>query len=216
MSNHNHIFTIGHSNHSLDAFLALLQQHGITALADVRSHPYSRHLSHFSKSPLAASLQQADIGYVFLGQELGARPSNPDCYFDGKALYDRIAATPDFSRGIQRLLKGVQNYRIALMCAEKDPITCHRAILVCQHLRSYDLDINHILKDGQLESHQQLETRLLAAHSLDDARLNQPQQLSLFEQPQKDDRSRTERLKLAYHQQGDRIAYVEKTHDRSD
>ncbi|MGK7901328.1 MAG: DUF488 family protein [Hormoscilla sp.] len=213
MSNPNHIFTIGHSNHSLDAFLALLQQHRITALADVRSHPYSRHLSHFNKSPLEASLKQADIGYVFLGQELGARPDNPDCYLDGKALYDRIAATPDFSRGIQRLIKGVQNYRIALMCAEKDPMTCHRAILVCQHLREYDLDINHILKDGQLESHQQLETRLLAAHSLDDATVNKPQQLSLFEQPQKDDRPRSQRLKLAYHQQGDRIAYVEKTHD---
>jgi len=146
------VFTIGHSNHSLDAFLALLQQHRITALADVRSHPYSRHLSHFNKSALTASLQQADIG-------------------------------------------------------------CHRAILVCQHLRSYDLDINHILKDGQLESHQQLETRLLAAHSLDDATVNKPQQLSLFERPQKDDRPRSQRLKLAYHQQGDRIAYVEKTHE---
>ncbi len=123
------LLTIGHSHHSLDNFIALLQQHKVTALADVRPLPYSRRFPHFCRAVLEKQLLQAAIHYVFLGKELGARPANPNCYVDGKAVYEYIAATPKFSQGIQRLLKGVQSHRIALMCAEKDPITCHRAIL---------------------------------------------------------------------------------------
>ena len=157
------LFTIGHSNHSIEGFLLLLEQHGITAVADVRSHPFSRYLPHFNKSEITASLSAAGIQYVFLGQELGARPEDLSCYdTGGKALYDRIAATPLFAAGIQRLLKGAANYKISLMCAEKDPITCHRTILVCHKLKEFHLQINHILSDGSLESHQDVEARLLS------------------------------------------------------
>ena len=101
------LFTIGHSNLSIEAFVLLLQQHGITAVADVRSHPFSRYLPHFNKSEIKAYLSSVGIQYVFLGKELGARPEDLSCYdSSGKALYDRIAATPLFSAGIQRLLKG--------------------------------------------------------------------------------------------------------------
>ena len=191
------IFTIGHSNHSIEQFIELLQQHGITAIADVRSHPHSRYLPHFNKSELADALKKAGIRYVFLGRELGARPNNKDCYdLSGKALYERIAATPEFSEGIQRLLKGVESFKISLMCAEKDPITCHRTILVCQNLRTYDLTIQHILADGTLEDHDALEAKLLEKYGL--------HQLSLFDQ-----RAIEERLLEAYQLQGDKIAYVE-------
>ena len=216
MNNSKELFTIGHSNHSSEAFIGLLQQHGITALADVRSHPYSRYLPHFTQSSLKAALLNAGIRYVFLGKELGARPNNPDCYVDGKALYERIAATELFSQGIQRLLKGAETYKIALMCAEKDPITCHRAILVCQNLREFKLEINHILNDGNLESHNQLEERMLNLHGLSDAQQNKPKQLSLFDAVESTDtaiRPKEERLKEAYHLQGDRIAYQEKTNE---
>jgi uncharacterized protein (DUF488 family) len=81
------LFTIGHSNHSIDAFIALLQQHGITAVADVRSHPYSRFLPHFNQSALKAALLNAGIQYVFLGKELGARSADPSCYVNGKLSY---------------------------------------------------------------------------------------------------------------------------------
>lgn len=208
------IFTIGHSNLSIDEFIALLQQHGVTAVADVRSHPYSRYLPHFSKNALEAALKAANIRYVFLGTELGARPNDPHCYVEGKALYENIAARPEFDRGIQRLIEGEQKYNIALMCAEKDPLTCHRAVLICQHLREFNLDIKHILSNGDLETHPQLEERLLVLQGLDEATLNQPLQLSLFasetSQPLK---PKEERLKEAYYRQGDKIAYVEKDRD---
>jgi uncharacterized protein (DUF488 family) len=191
------IFTIGHSNHTIEEFIELLKQHGITAIADVRSHPHSRHYPQFNKSELADTLKKAGIRYVFLGRELGARPNNQDCYdLTGKALYERIAATCEFSQGIERLLNGVQSFNISLMCAEKDPITCHRTILVCQNLKKHGLTIQHILADGTIENHEALEAKLLEKYGL--------HQLSLFDQ-----RSLEERLLEAYRRQGDKIAYVQ-------
>lgn len=202
------LFTIGHSNHDIKTYIALLNEHQITAIADVRSSPYCRYLSHFSKAELKFYLREADINYVFLGQQLGARPQDDSCYIDGKAIYEKIAARKLFVEGIERVIKGSNKYNIALMCAEKDPITCHRAVLVCQHLRNYDLDINHIHQDGSLESHQQLEDRLLNLNGY-----NQPKQLSLFEQSvvvlEKTSLSKEEILKKAYINQGLKIAYVD-------
>lgn len=205
------IFTIGHSNQSMDDFIGLLHQHGITALADVRSHPYSRYLPHFNQSALKASLNRAKIYYVFLGDHLGARPNDPECYESGKAVYAKIAATGAFRLGIQRLMKGAVQQRIALTCAEKDPITCHRAILVCQHLRDKGLEINHILRDGSIESHQHLEDRLLVKHGFcDSLSLQGKSQLSLF-QPQISGAIHREReIVKAYQLQASEVAYVEK------
>jgi uncharacterized protein (DUF488 family) len=209
------LLTVGHSNHSIEAFIALLQKHGVTALADVRSHPYSRYLPHFNQVTLKTTLLNVGIRYVFLGRELGARPSNPTCYVDGKALYEKIASTELFSDGIQRLLKGAETYKIALMCAEKDPITCHRAILVCQHLREFNLDINHILKNGNLETHTNLEERLLRLHGLNSPELSEVVQMSLFSdelfsEHSNKNQSRKDLLREAYKRQGDLIAYTEK------
>ncbi|MGB3268082.1 MAG: DUF488 domain-containing protein [Microcoleus sp.] len=203
------LFTIGHSNQSIESFLLLLKKHGITAVADVRSHPFSRYLPHFNKSEITAFLSAAGIQYVFLGKELGARPEDLSCYdTEGKALYDRIATTPLFYAGIQRLLKGAANYKISLMCAEKDPITCHRTILVCHKLKAFNLQIKHILSDGTLESHQDLEARLLSKfnqaknHDL-------PIQLSLFElAPQVKDEIVD--LETAYYRYGLTRAYISK------
>ncbi len=133
------LYTIGHSNNNIEKFIALLQEHGVTAIADVRSHPYSRYLSHFSQAELKFHLKEAKLDYVFLGKELGARPEEDSCYVDGKAVYEKIAARQSFAEGIERLIKGSEKYNIALLCAEKDPINCHRAVLVCQHLRNSDL-----------------------------------------------------------------------------
>ncbi len=202
------LFTIGHSNLSFDVFLALLQKYEITALADVRSHPYSRYLPHFNKSPLQEALEKTGIRYVFLGRELGARPTDLSCYAGGKALHDRIAATPLFQTGIQRVLKGLESYRIALMCAEKDPLTCHRTILVCRKLRDYDIIIDHILSNGELESQESVENRLLVLHGFQTAS-GQPQQLSLFDLMEETP-SRKDCLLQAYQLQSDRIAFVEK------
>ncbi|GAA6615516.1 DUF488 family protein [Scytonema sp. NUACC26] len=210
------IFTIGHSNNSIETFIILLQEHKVTALEDVRSHPYSRYLPHFNQAEIKSVLLKTGIRYVFLGRELGARPNDSNCYIDGKAIYENIAATQKFAEGIQRIKKGAENYRLALLCAEKDPITCHRAILVCQHLRSSNLDIKHILSNGDLKNHYMLEERLLDLHNLKLPEIPRQVQLSLFRdmQPKEDlttsKSSREELLKKAYKLQGFQITYVEK------
>lgn len=221
------IFTVGHSNHSTETFLSLLKQHGVTAVADVRSFPFSRRFPHFSQSPLKNSLSSEEISYVFLGEQLGARPKDPECYVEGKARYELIAATEAFGTGLERICKGAKQHQIALMCAEQDPITCHRAILVCKHLKNAGLDIKHILKTGELESHEHLEQRLLKLHDLSEmipsletptAIFKSEAQLELFNTDTFDtsttDKAATSRnledlIEQAYQLQGEQIAYVE-------
>ncbi len=188
------LFTVGHSTHEAEAFVELLRVHSITAIADVRSSPFSRFNPQFNRETLQATLQRAGIDYVFLGEQLGARRSERDCYQDGKARYERIAKTPSFAEGLDRLRSGIQRHRIALLCAEKDPIICHRMILVCKALRDDPFEIRHIREDGTAESMEAAEERLLAAVGL----------------PSKDlFRSREELIDEAYERQSDRIAYSE-------
>lgn len=154
------IYTIGHSTHELSAFLSLLTPHGITAVADVRSDPFSRDPC-YNHDSLAAALRRVGIEYVFLGRELGARREEHECYVDGQAVYERVAQLPLFREGIARLIDGTEHHRISLMCAEKEPLDCHRTILVCRNLRPYGLHIQHILSDGTLEEHSNAEKRLM-------------------------------------------------------
>jgi len=188
------LFTIGHSDHKMSQFLSLLVGHGIDAIADVRSHPYSRFHSQFNRETLAGSLKRLDIEYVFLGQELGARRSERDSYQGRKARYHLISKLPAFREGLDRLRHGIPSRRIALLCAEKDPITCHRMVLVCRHLRSDPIEIRHILGDGSIESMEEAETRLLDLVGLSPT--------DLF-------RGRAELIDEAYELQAERIAYSE-------
>ena len=155
------IFTIGHSTHKLEAFIALLKQHNITAVADVRSQPFSRWQPQFNRDALAASLKQEGIHYVPLGKELGARRDEKECYVNGQAVYEKTAGLPLYHKGINRILKGAKTQTIALMCAEKEPLDCHRTILVCRTLRPHNLTIHHILADGTLEAHADTEKRMI-------------------------------------------------------
>ncbi len=186
------VYTIGHSNHSTERFIKLLIAHKITAVADVRSHPHSRFNPHFNRETLRADLKNAELAYVFLGRELGARPEDPGCYVDGSVQYDRLARTPLFQEGLVRLAQGASRYRIALMCAEKDPLTCHRTILVCRHLAAQGIGAQHILEDGRIESHDAALSRLLAELGLAES--------DLF-------RNRDEVILDAYDQRGKQIAY---------
>src|SRR5574341_2186608 len=111
------ILTIGHSRHSLERFLALLQEARVTAIADIRSAPVSRFSSHFNRSALAASLGARNILYVFLGKELGGRPEEPAMYTEGVADYEKMAASPEFHAGLARLVEAADGHRMALMCA---------------------------------------------------------------------------------------------------
>jgi uncharacterized protein (DUF488 family) len=188
------LFTIGHSTHSWEKFLELLRQHRIDAVADVRSSPYSQYNPHFNREPLQLALRQQGISYVFLGEELGARRSEPECYVNGRVDYSLIARTPSFIRGLDRLVQGATKMRIAIMCAEKDPLDCHRCILVSPQLKERGVNIQHIHDDGTLESQEQAEHRL--AQMFDRA------ELELFGAP-------GELVAEAYRLQGEKIAYEE-------
>jgi uncharacterized protein (DUF488 family) len=127
----------------------------------VRSQPFSRRNPQFNKDRLAAELTQYSIAYVFLGKELGARSEDPACYEDGRIQYPRLAATSDFKAGIERVLAGAQKYRLALMCAEKEPLNCHRTLLVARALDLQGVSIAHILTDASVESQEQTMSRLI-------------------------------------------------------
>ncbi len=187
------VYTIGHSNHEIHDFIDLLRRHRIEVVCDVRSAPYSKHAPQFNSEAIRRALQEAGIRYVYLGRELGPRSDQPSCYVDGKVQYDRLAETEAFREGIERLKTGIENFRVALMCSEKDPLTCHRTILVCRHLRGPDLEIRHILEDGRLEAHTEAEKRLMALLKIPP--------FTLFDTPEA-------QIERAYDEQGERIAYT--------
>lgn len=190
----NHLYTVGHSNHSMDEFIALLTQHGVTAIGDVRSQPVSTYTPHFSKTPLSAALALHGIAYVYLGDYLGGRSNNKACYQNGRLQYSRVLKEPTFDTGIERVKTGLQQHCIALMCSEKDPLGCHRALLVGRRLFQDGVPVQHILADATTETHTALETRLLALCNLTDG--------DMF-------RTRDECVADAYQIQGDRVAHAD-------
>src|SRR5260370_2152671 len=147
------VYTIGHWNGPAERLVVLLIQHGVGGVADVRWHPYSCFNPQFTREDLARVLKAYGLEYVFLGHELGARSSNSACYRDGRAQYSLIAKTPLFEQGIERLQAAMEDRRVAILCAEKEPLTCHRSILIGRYLHERDFDVRHILEDSSLEDH---------------------------------------------------------------
>jgi uncharacterized protein (DUF488 family) len=155
------ILTIGHSNHEVAQFIDLLVQHEITAVADVRSSPHSGRFPQYCQSALRASLRQAGIAYVFLGDALGGRPAPSLLTPEGYADYPRMSQKAIFLEGLGRLRRGADIYNLAVMCAEADPADCHRALLIGRQFAACGLPVEHIHRDGSVESHTRLESRLL-------------------------------------------------------
>lgn len=154
----NSILTIGHSNHSLEHFIQLLQEQAVEVLVDVRSQPYSRYSPHFSKKPLKEGIKEAGMMYLFLGQELGGRPKGAGFYDeDGYVFYDRVAEADFFLEGVERLQRGIKKYRVAMMCSEENPAVCHRHLLVGRVLSERGLTVLHIRGDGQVQTNEQLK-----------------------------------------------------------
>jgi uncharacterized protein (DUF488 family) len=195
------LFTIGYSPHTPESFLEVLRFHGVDAVADVRSSPYSARQPEFNTEQIKRFLKAHDVEYVYLGDCVGARFEDPEVYVDGVADFERIAVHPVFREGLDRIRLGADQFTLALMCAEKDPLTCHRTILIARNLRE-ELDIHHILADGSLESQAALEQRLLKAHSLDQVLL--PGMIP-------DDHQ----LGQAYRLQGRKIAFRAETDEQS-
>lgn len=154
------VWTIGHSNHTAGRLIELLHSHGVTAVADVRTSPYSAYSTHFNKEQLARALEPEGIRYVFLGEELGGRPADPLLYdADGHVRYDLVAETTAFLHGIERVERGAVDHRIALLCGEEDPISCHRRRLVGRVLISRGATVEHIRGDGTLSTETDMEAR---------------------------------------------------------
>ena len=194
------MFTIGHSNHTIEHFIGLLTTHHISAVADVRSSPYSEYSPQFNREAIQQKLRDAHIEYIFLGRELGARRTEEDCYVNGQAAYGAVRSLPAFRSGLNRILEGIEQYIVSLMCAEADPLACHRTILICPELKMLCLDmkITHILGDGSLESHEEAERRLIRLHRLQPELFGELTSLSGL-------------IERAYDMQAERIAYKKMT-----
>lgn len=151
------IFTIGHSNQSSQEFLKLLCDNFIQILVDIRSRPDSKFANQFNAAILKTTLTNKKIKYLYLGKELGGKPSNPSMYDkEGHALYNVMAQAPSFLKAIQRLLRGLESYRIAVMCSEEDPTKCHRYLLVGRVMGQKGVRVLHIRSDGRVQTDEQL------------------------------------------------------------
>jgi uncharacterized protein (DUF488 family) len=146
-------FTLGHSNHDIEAWLTLVRQHGVEVVVDTRSSPYSKYVPQFDKELIQLSLEKEGIRYLFLGEELGGRPANPS-YYDakGRVLYSRLRDDARFQAAVARLESGMERFRIALLCGEEDPAHCHRRLLIGRVLTEHGHSMIHIRGDGRLET----------------------------------------------------------------
>lgn len=171
------IFTVGHSNHSLEKLIYLLRDNEINLLIDVRSSPYSKYTIHFNGGGLKKSLTDLGIEYKFMGKELGGLPDDDAFYDDtGRVLYFHIAESNEFKKGISEIVKVIPSRRIVLLCAEENPAECHRRLLIGRVLFELGIKVSHIRADGSIQTEENLRREEEAASK----------QLSLFEEEEED------------------------------
>ncbi len=157
------IYTIGHSNLAFSQFVAILQKNGIELVIDVRSEPYSRYSPHFNREELKRNLKNNDISYDYQGHILGGRPNSGALYIDGRVSYDKLSEESQFIRAVGQIISIGANKRLAIMCSERDPINCHRALLIGKILKQEGADVLHIIDGEKSESQEDLEIRLLSS-----------------------------------------------------
>ncbi|MBX2832117.1 MAG: DUF488 domain-containing protein [Rhodospirillales bacterium] len=160
------IYTVGYAGHDRDSLLALFRSHGITAVVDIRTFKRSSYWTAFDSDSFAPFLRENGIAYVFMGDVMGGKPQVPDLYPDGQLDYGLVAQRPDFKTGIERLVSGADKYRICLMCAEKDPLDCHRTLLIAPALKEAGFDLRHLV-DGRVEQQSDTEERMIALNGGD-------------------------------------------------
>jgi uncharacterized protein (DUF488 family) len=156
------LFSVGHSNLTLAGLVDLLRGAGVTAVADVRSAPYSRRLPHFNRDELKEGLRAAGIAWAFLGDQLGGRPRDRGLYdADGRVDYEAVRRTAAFREGLRRLLDGAARYAVAMLCGEEDPLVCHRGLMIAPALAEAGAAPAHIRNGGRIDSNAETEERLL-------------------------------------------------------
>ena len=194
MSDEFDVYTIGHSTQSYVQFVNHLLHAGVNAIVDVRSAPYSRRYPHFNRENLRDELQEDSIHYFFLGEELGGRPRERRFFCDGVADYEMMATSVAFHDGIDRVMIDKGTYRLALMCSEHNPLDCHRCLLVGRALKEKCVSVGHILGNGDIRSHADIEAELLKMAELSKS--------DMFVSPDA-------RLAAAYKDRSQRVAYSE-------
>ena len=157
-----HFWTIGYALHTRDSLLSRLRAVGVTALADIRTHRGSRYWTDFDVNGFAPWLERRGVRHVFLGDQLGGKPAVPALYPGGRMDYGLLRARDAFQTGIDRLMSGADKFSICLMCAEKDPLDCHRAMAATPELRARGAAVTHLLADGGRETAEETEARLLS------------------------------------------------------
>lgn len=168
------IYTIGHSSQDAETFIGLLKSRSIEVVADVRSSPYSKYASQFNRKDIQRLIETNGMKYLFMGKEIGGKPADLKYYdSDGYVLYSKIAESTAFREGIDRLLNGIKQYRVVLMCSEENPVNCHRRLLIERVLSDHGIDVLHIRSDGRVESNEDI-LREDSLHKKNEA------QLSLF------------------------------------
>lgn len=165
------IYTVGYAGRTIEGFIDTLKQYGIEILSDVRSSPWSKWTPDFGKEKLERYVADHHIRYYWMGDQLGARPDSPELYVKGRLSFALMRKQPYFHAGIARLRKGEKKWRIALMCAEKDPLDCHRFGLISRVLDEEGVSVSHILFDNSLEPHQKAMERLAKLEGLKEADL---------------------------------------------
>jgi len=193
------IFSIGHSDHSFDKFVDLLKKYSVNYLVDVRSSPYSKRIPQFNRELLKVDLKEKGINYVYLGNKLGGRYSDPNLLFDNKKVdFEKVRETGLFNDGLKEIINLVkQGNRVVFMCAEKEPFDCHRFVLVSRALALNGVEVRHILADGSYVLNEELEKRLLKKYKRDYSQIN------LFEK----DKTREDALIEAYRLRNQDIGY---------
>lgn len=200
----NIIYTVGHSTMTVDDFIKLIKIYSIDCIVDVRSTPYSQYASQFNEAEIRYALQQEGIAYIYMGKEFGARRDDATLYDeDGRLNFEKTAASQSFKAGIERIMQGIEKgYTIALMCTEKDPMDCHRCILVGREINNLEnCCVENVLSDGSLLKQTQVEEKLLETYHAN------RDQLTITELLSGEQKSEEEYLNDAYRKRAKEIAY---------
>ncbi|MHB9036763.1 MAG: DUF488 domain-containing protein [Armatimonadota bacterium] len=145
------VFTIGHSNHDILDFLNILKRNKIQLLVDVRSDPYSRYASQFNKSEFQRHVEAVGIAYRYSGNAIGGKPKDSSLHTpSGAPDYDKLALTQAFQDELKAIAEIAKARRVVLMCSEADPMGCHRERILAQVLRSWGIDVKHIMPNGNI------------------------------------------------------------------
>lgn len=194
------LYTIGHSQHDVEYFIDMLRKYSINYVLDVRSTPYSQFAENYNRENIKAALKKARIEYFFMGNYFGARPEDRTLYSkDGYLDFEKARKSAKFQNGVDNVIKGIRaGNNISLMCTEKDPLECHRAIMVARTFFDKGVDVQHILADSSLQSHDVLNQRLINMYFPD------RYQMSLFASENKSDE---EYLDEAYRRHNKKIGY---------